>query len=534
MAIMPIWERAPLMTKERVPLSPGAVRARRPEPAALLMRLPSPIPAPCLEGAVRLAACGYENRAEDTVRGLMAVQDSEGAFPGEIGDALGTARAVWALYLWRRERDTMASVAAWLQWVADHYDAVITRPGMREQPADLMELALSFYWVTGKRGSLLLAARLRRDGFDWSTALRTFDLQRPIKLEEKNSLPQGTEEEQAAYLHRVQTLGHAVRLADGLRFAGLCAAYSGSGTSLDAPRKGWERISRWHGLPCGGIGADPMLQGRGADAVLDPEAVGAWAEALADSDANGDWPLDVLERLTVNALAAVSRQPETELTLNRRSAKTRQTGAAALGRLLRGWAAALSHAVCLRREGVELNRFEEGIYACAADGKPMLLQLERGAEPDVWRLTVQGGETAERELRVRVPFGVAMTAELDGKVWTPDGKNLTIRRSWRQGDAVTFRLTPCITIETGYHQSRAVFDGPVLMAAEAPAKGGYALESAARAADGGVCAAARAVEKQKGEDVPVLPETSAERLELPMRPFAEKPTGWAMFAAVKA
>ena len=190
MAIMPIWERAPLMTKERVPLSPGAVRARRPEPAALLERLPSPIPAPCLEGAVRLAACGYENRAEDTVRGLMAVQDSEGAFPGEIGDALGTARAVWALHLWRRERETMASVAAWLQWVADHYDAVITRPGMREQPADLMELALSFYWVTGKRGSMLLAARLRRDGFDWSTALRTFDLQCPIKLEEKNSLPQ--------------------------------------------------------------------------------------------------------------------------------------------------------------------------------------------------------------------------------------------------------------------------------------------------------------------------------------------------------
>ena len=540
----PVFERAPLMAAGRLAGRPGTIRSRIEAPAALLALLPDEIPDCCLEGAARLSACGYASKAEEAIRARIARQAEDGALPG---DALALARAAWVLAEQTGDRELSEAVAAWLGWLSRNYEHWIADGSRRYEAADLLTLAVDFYRATGKRGALVLLSKLRKDAFDWATALGTFSLTRPmlkaVPPEEAAAGLADPDEEKRAYCQMQRVVGQAVTLADGMRATLAGAIYSGSGTGLEACRRGWERISRAHGAACGGTTADPMLEGGSPYAAIDPAAVGAWAEALAAmAEASMDWAVDPLEQIAENALSACSLVPGKALRVNAGDGQTYGPLAEpgqALGRLLRGWAAVLSTAVTAAPTGMDvlLLLLQEGVWACPlGEG---FCRIQTAWQGDQFTLRLRTEKEGLATLRIRVPaWAENVTWRLNGgeaEAAAP-GEYQRIERMWQDGDRIELSLNRKLRVQRGYHQSETVWLGAELMALETEGKdcGILALAGEPGIRDGEVTAALQAAEAGKTADMPVLPPLKGEPVQAVLRPFAAVKTPVAVFAGRQA
>lgn len=503
------FEQSPLLTLTRLPLSPGLVRSGLQIPEALFSSLQNPVPTDCLEGAVLLQSCGYACDAESEIRKRVATQQEDGSFSLSFAESLALMRAAWALGEWKNDADMLAIVTRWLQWAAERENDDLSTAEL----ADLMELTLAFCRASGGHGAQRFMRTLLPKSGIWDAKLNTFHLQRPSS--------------RAAEADRLT----AVEMADGIRCALCHGEFSGSGTELRAGARGWERISRWHGASCGGTSADPWLQGCAPNAWIEPAAAAAWAEAFSKaSDFGQDWALEPLDRLMENALPVASERPDQMFRVH--ADGTDHPAKSAVGRLLRSWASLLLRSVSRTGEGVDVIRILPGVFVCPSEQGILRLQVAQAKE-NIWTIRIHTESSVRCTLRIRIPAWVGngrWKLNQDEAEDLKPGEYLSLEREWSDGDHLTIRMVPGVTVDHGYHQSSAVYCGAKLMAL--PLEKGptaYVLKGEVRRGSSQIQAQLAPVNGWESLDVPVLPE-AGEAVWMTLKPFDETKERLALFA----
>lgn len=549
--LKPIYDKAPLMKLNSLPLRPGQVRVAYAPATALYRAAGEVINQPALwEGVFRLACVVTGEPMEQPVvrciRDYLELQGEDGLLPGSVSDAVAVLRAAWAMYEYDAQRPLLEKIALWCGWACEHWEIVLADSDVRVRPADLMELLCNLYRVTGMKAVLSLCERLRAEGMDWSGALHTFSVQRGMKrMMPWNELEEGMvkeERRESGFYTRQYLTCHAETLADGMRAAMAAGRYSGSRTELSAAKTGWERISRYHGAVCGGTTADETLGGMSPECGVSADALGAWAEAFASVDEA--WAYEALDVLMRNGLAAAINDGE-PLHMQRVNSLAADCGVtdcyhvsenaqmAALARLCRGVAAAISSAVTQRADGPQVNLMVRGKYMVAQEIGHMLLSMD--GDEFKWTIRVHVKDAMRAAMRIRVPAWAKDVGVLvNGLAVYADSKDswVTLDRNWSDGDIVTV-MSECRVrvVENGYHQSACVMLGNNVMVYPA-AKGmdwNMALAGKVEKRENGdVTAVLRRVPdwRCRGNvpvDLPVLPETEGESICAVLKPYADTP-----------
>jgi len=547
--LKPIFDKAPLMKLNSLPLCPGQARVGQSRAVALYRMTGDVSNKPALwEGVFRLACVvtgePMEQPVAKCIRDYLDLQTEDGMLPGSVADAVAALRAAWAMVAYDVQRPLMEKIALWCGWACEHWETVLADSEVRVHPADLMELLCSFYRVTGMKAVLSLCERLRAQGMDWSGALHTFSVQRGMKrMMPWNELEEGMvkeERRESGFYTRQYLTCHAATLADGLRAATAAGRYSGSRTELSAAKTGWERISRYHGAVCGGTTADETLGGRTPECGVSAASLGAWAEAFAAVDE--PWAYDALDVLVRNGLAAAV-SGDAVLEMQRVNSLSPDCGTAdcyhvsenardaALARLCRGYAAAVSSAVTQQPGGPQVNLMLAGKYMIMQESGRMLLTMD--GEEFKWNIHVHVKEGMRAAMRIRVPAWAKDTEVLvNGAVVYAESKDawMTLERTWNDGDVVTVASERQVrVVESGYHQAVRVMLGNTVMVYPAADDAGWNMALAGKTElneKGEVTAVLRRVPdwRRRGNvpvDMPVLPETDSESICAVLRPYAD-------------
>ena len=554
MALKPIYEKSPLTVLKAAALRPGQVKmnnAVMEQLYAMLENARNEYAA--WEGMIRLGAVlGKKDvTAEKWTRQMLDMQKEDGSLPLTLPQALAVMRAAMALYEQTAERSLLEKIAAWCGCLAADWENVIACQEIRTTPADLMEMLVNLYRITGKKAVSNLCAKLRQEGMDWSGTLHTFSVQRPMSrvtpwadMEAGLAAEQGSE---AGFYTRQYLTCHAENLADGMRSAQVNGLYSGNGMELSAGKTGWEKISRYHGALCGGITADETIAGTSPSAAVDAASLGAWAEAFAQQDAA--WAFDALETLVENGLPAavvegklVPFQRVNSLKVNAGTNDCYHVHDAdapqvwrALARLSRGFAAAASTAVMSCKDGMEINLYMPGTYLVPVEGGACRVEIAGG--DGKYTITMKAKQAFKAAIRIRVPAwtdDAYIEVNQDGGDEGRPGQYLTLERTWNPGDVIRAEFGLNLRTVAAHHQGAAVLLGAKVMAAKAEGDNwAVALCGEPEIKDGKVTAALAPVAdwRKKGAvpaDLPVLP-ACGEAVETELTPYAQTPCRIAMF-----
>lgn len=560
LALKPIFDRSPLLSLTSLPLRPGQARAALPSAKALYDQTSAAEDRPALwEGVFRLACVVKAHPMDEPVvrwiGDAMAHQAEDGSLPGPVSDQVALLRAAWAMYEHDAKRPLLEKLTLWCGWACEHWDAVLNDRQVRVSPADLMELLLGLYRVTGKKPLLHLCERLRAEAMDWSGALHTFSVQRPLKrIIPWDELEKGMRDEdgiESGFYTRQYLTCHGETLADGLRSSLMSGLFSGSGTELSAPQVGWEKISRYHGAVCGGTTADETLGGASPSCAIDAAALGAWAESFAA--AREQWAYDALDVLFHNGLPACVDHGNI-IAFQRVNGLSDDCGTAdcyhidggadlrALNRLCRGYAAAISSAVTPRPDGLSLNLYVPGRYAVPTEHGTLILNV--AGSDGSWAVTVHARQPIKAVIRLRVPGWTDEAAVTVGGRDIGDdcvGMSIALDRTWQDGDLITVRFLSKPRVLEGYHQSTCVMLGNRVMALPATINTAWnaALCGApALTEDGHVTVTLKRVPVWTRKDavpvdLPVRPETEGEAFTARLAPYADTPSRIAVFPREK-
>lgn len=552
MPLKPIFEKAPLIAAHALPLRPGQVQAENHTIRTLLASLtPEEMQhTPTLwEGLFRckamLSATPEALPVESWINDALCQQGEDGRLPGSPEESVALARAALALYESNPARSTLERLIQWCAYLSKNLDALLEASvTFRQRPADWMELLEQLYRVTGKKGLLSLCDQLRRRCMDWSGLLHTFAVQRPMnRVTPWSDMEAGLEaeggNEQGFYTRQYLTC-HGESLADGARAAAMNGVYSGNGTELSATQMGWQRMVRYHGAVCGGLTCDETLAGASPSGAVDAAALGAWAEAMCVS-ADVEHPLwDALEIMLENALpkTVLDGQLHTLQRVNGLRAAGSTAGTYHLGenrevravsRLLRGYAAAYSHAVTARKTGLDVNLYLPGRYTAAVDGQVISLTL--AGQQDRFTLSLRVKQPVRAVLRLRIPTwaeGASVTVNQEEPASPSAGTELVLERMWQNGDTITCVYPRTPRTLDGHHQSRYVRLGStlLLMPVAADAPWNMAMLDDAHLDPQGrvVCTVAPVPDWRKRGDVPadlpVLPKVTGDAHEVALVPYA--------------
>ena len=559
MALKPIFDKSPLLSLASLPLRPGQARAALPRLKALYGLTASAQGHPALwEGVFRLACVVKAHPMEEPVtkwiRDGIAHQAEDGSLPGPIHEQVALLRAAWAMYEHDAKRPLLEKLALWCGWACEHWESVLNDRQTRVSPADLMALLLDLYRVTGKKPLLHLCERLRAEAMDWSGALHTFAVQRPLKriipweeLEEGMRAEEGRE---SGFYTRQYLTCHGETLADGLRASLMSGRFSGSGTELSAPQVGWEKISRYHGAVCGGTTADETLGGASPACAVGAAALGAWAESFAACDEQ--WAYDALDVLFHNGLPA-SVTPEGILAFQRVNGLEQgsvddcyhigdDAELQALNRLCRGYASAVSSAVTPRPDGLSLNLYVPGRYTVPTPQGTIVLNV--AGDGGSWAVTVHARQPIKAVIRLRVPSWAEEAAVKVGDRDIGDdcvGMTITLDRTWQDGELIAVRFESKPRVLEGYHQSACVMLGHQVMALPATTDTAWNVALCGEPTldgEGRVTVPLKRVPVWTRRDavpvdLPVRPETEGDVFTAALAPYADTPCRVAVFPREK-
>ena len=561
LALKPIFDKSPLLSLTSLPLRPGQARAALPKLKALYAMTDAAQGHPALwEGVFRLA-CVVEAHPMDEpvvgwIRDGLAHQAEDGSLPGPVSDQVALLRAAWAMYEHDAKRPLLEKLTLWCGWACGHWESVLADQKCRVSPADLMGLLLDLYRVTGKKPLLHLCERLRAEAMDWSGALHTFSVQRPLKriipweeLEEGMRAEEGSE---AGFYTRQYLICHGETLADGLRGSLMSGRFSGSGTELSAPQVGWEKISRYHGAVCGGTTADETLGGASPSCAIDAAALGAWAESFAA--VREQWAYEALDVLFHNGLPA-SVDLGSVVAFQRVNGLYQHCGTAdcyhvadnpdhlrALNRLCRGYAAAIGSAVTPRPDGLSLNLYVPGRYAVPTPQGTLVLNV--AGDGGSWAVTVHARQPIKAVIRLRVPGWTDEAAVTVGGRDIGDdcvGMSIALDRTWQDGELIAIRFSQKPRVMEGYHQSACVMLGNRVMALPASIDSIWNVALCGEPAldgEGRVTVPLKRVpvwtrKDAAPVDLPVRPETEGEAFTAQLTPYADTPCRIAVFPREK-
>lgn len=550
--LKPIFEKSPLKALDSLPLCPGQVSVRC-EELEILLRCAEKMrahEAPDMWEALLRAGCAAGEKASELpvaqrVLAALERQEDDGSLPMSVEESLAVMRAAFALYQYDAKRPLLEKMVKWCGSLAADMESVLGCAAIRQQSADLMELLENLYRITGKKGILTLCDKVRQGCMDWSGILHTFAVQRPMSRVMKwKDMEAGMEAEQGneqGFYTRQYLICHGRSLAGGARAAMADGLYSGNRVELSATKAGWEKITRYHGAACGGITCDGMIGGASPSACVDASALGAWAEALCAASGAQDapWAFEALDVMLENAMPKALWGGEINC-LQRVNGLSADCGAygvyhtgensqvLAVKHLLRGYAAACSHAVTVRKNGLDVNLYLPGKYAVVVNGAVMNVEITCQGEQT--SIGVSSRQEVKAVIRLRVPSATEMTVDCCGEETPAQEKNgyVTLERTWKKGDIILCTQKKKLHVVNGFHQSVCVMLGNTLMTMPAGASDSWAvalMREPVRGEDGSVkCTVATVSDwRRHGDvpaDVPVLPGVEGEEREVTLAPYA--------------
>lgn len=552
MSLKPIYAKAPLVTLPVLPLAPGQAQAESEAIRTLCntLSVEETRQQPTLwEGLIRggtiLRYSPADLPAARWTLECLAQQQEDGSLPGDMPEQIAIARAALALYEYDTDRETLVRLIRWCSHLDQQLDEMLrNHPEVRQNSADLAELLVKLYRITGKQGLVGLCRRLRLGCMDWTSLLRTHQQPLPtgrvISWEELADEMRQEEGDEEKFFTRQYLTCHGESLADGGRAAMMSGLYSGSAMEQTAWREGWKRISRYHGAVCGGLTCNELLAGGSPSSGVDSAALGAWAETFCAACQMGETDWSALELMLENAmphavqggkLRTLQRVNELRAADSTKGAyylsENRQVRAAA--RLLRGYAAAYSAAVTQRQKGVDINLYLPGRYV-AVQGDQLFSVVVEGGEGH-YTLTLRMKQDMILPLRLRIPAWTenarVSVPQKDIKEGKP-GTVLTLQRTWHDGDVIACDFPRTLRTLEGYHRGRYAMLGSTLLCMPATEEGGWpmAMVGDARMDEQGraVCAVLplKNWKEQDGvpADLPVLPKVRGEEREVALVPYA--------------
>ena len=363
----PVFVKAPILRVQNCFPANGTIRSLDQRIEYLYQTACHWIGQPCLlEGIFRLACLVKARPAEEPVTGQIynAIRESDnGSFGGTAAEQIHKARAAFALYEYNTDRSILKRIALWLRYLEIEFDAFTLQDDILYKPADLMELLVRFYQVTGVKTALRLCVKLRASAFDWTSALHTFQQSIPVPHdpESENGFCLGKKPEEIDYDEKEKLINYAEMLADGMRFTMYSGLFSGHSQELSSGRTVWNYLKKHHSALCGGTTANPFLCGQGADKPVDNRALAAWIEAFAAQMVLGksEWAIEELVRIVFNGLDDCLEKGRIRL-----QQRINTIGECpdvpsheidVYARITRAAATAIHHAVSLTEEGIRIN-----------------------------------------------------------------------------------------------------------------------------------------------------------------------------------
>lgn len=549
----PVFSRSPILTVPHCFPAAGTVRTPDERIAALYQKAGIYKDQPCLwEGLFRLACLVKNNPAEEPVTGLIneAIANTEsGAFKGSVSEQISIARAAFALFEYNTDRAILKRIACWLRYIEIESDHLLFQDGILYRPADLMELLVRFYQVSGVKSVLRLCARLRAEAFDWTTALHTYQQAIPIRAEEKNDpycLP-AVKTDEIDYIEKEKLINHAEILADGVRYTLFAGLYSGHRQDLSAGKAVWGQLIRHHRALCGGTTGDPFLSGNASDQPVNNMALAAWTEAFGSQMMLSDfpWASDEMIRIVRNGLDDCLNRNDAYRTQHintiHENDDTVADPAPWYARLTRAVASVYRHAVSITENGFRINYTIPGRYLIMSRKKPLIIRMDNFAV----HFQCKSPVSARTEIYLSPISTCSVTAIREGQTRRiyafGENNNHCIQTDtdWHDQDCILFDPKEQIICDDTHHQGTAFIVYGRLLCMPCNEK------NYARAVCGKpVCTGQKmTVETKQAEkwhirnsqpaDIPVLPETKGEPAATELKLYPECPCRITMFPRAK-
>jgi hypothetical protein len=549
-----IFTKYPLLSVPHSFLSCGLIRTDDPRIIRLYQKAPAFLESPSVwEGVFRLAALVTDNPVSEPVTGriLAALSENEdGSFHGSLEEQTAVARAGMALFEYNTDRSILKRIAAWCRYLEVEWDPLLSAGKTIFCPADLMELLVRFYRISGIRSVLRLCTKLRSAAFDWTTALHTIQQVMPTESSEDSAIAfiERISAAELDYDQKQLLLNHAETLAGGIRYSLYAGIFSGNRQDLTAGRTAWNYLQKHYRAICGGTTSGPFLSGAGSDAEVSTAALAAWTEAFASQMLlpDSEWATDELVRIVFNGLAFCLNR-ETIPARQRVNAVTggEETGETAglYAKVTRAAAAAFSHWITVTETGIRINYPIRNRSLLMIRKQALLLQGDRDsvrfscktemtipaeifrARTETAEITVDNGED-----------GYLLSDEPSGTGRT--GRYLRIGEMRCDRTGIRFGDGDGITAESAHHQGVCWFMRNRLMAFEC-GKNDYAVAAAEtpELRNGSVQAVLYRIDgwhlhHEEPDDIPVLPARFEEQQTVTLVPYDSVKTKISLFPRI--
>ena len=543
----PIFTRYPVLSLNHAFLSNGQIRTQDERVIKLYQAAQGFLEKPeTWEGIFGLACLICNHPEEEKVSALIyhSLQETDdGSFEGTIEEQICRARASFAVFEYNTDKKILQRLSQWFRYLEINWEELTTHAGFLIQPADLMELLIRFYQVTGIKSVLRICSRLRSSSFDWTTALHTFQQSIPVHSYDQNSFQRLSRKSppEIDYDEKQMLTNHAVYLADGFRYSLYAGLFSGNRQDLSAGETAWKYLKKHHRAVCGGTTSDPLLCGCGSDKAVSNIAIAAWTEAFASQmlTDHSEWAANELIRIIFNGLSdCLNREwiPGRQYvnTLNTKTVTT-DDSIPIYARMTRAVTAAYRHAVMMMTNGVRINYFlpcrmllmlqKQSVVFCFNDHQvvfqskcPFFSKIE---------LFVPVTETAELFTDCNHTSIATDIPQNSLESW---GTVICSEREWRSQEGFHFLQGERIYTEPTHHQGKSFFVRNRLMSLPADENDfRFAVNGEAEISMGRtelpVCRV-KCWNLYGGDipaDIPVLPETDGLPVQSILSPYDETP-----------
>ena len=506
---------------------------------------------PCLwEGLFRIA-CLIKNKPLEepvAIRIYESIKETEnGAFAGSFYEQICAARAAFAVFEYNTDKAILRRIAVWLRYLEVEFEKCTAEDNTLYRPADLMELLVRYYSVTGMKSVLRICSRLRAEAFDWTTALHTFQQSIPIRNSEKHisatlALP-GPEE--LEYDEREKLINHAEMLADGMRYTLFSGLFSGHGGELASGRVLWEYLSRHHRAICGGTTADPFLSGTASDKPVGNLALAAWAEAFGAQMIlpETEWATDEMIRIVFNGLEDCLERdvvPDFQMVNTVYDAQQNSENRKAVySRITRAVATAYRNTVMITASGIKINYLLTARYIFMNGKQPVILHTNsnsatfRCKKPFISAVDIYLSKTCTSEISL-VRHHEAVSRKQDNSA-QKNGIYLRTEREWQNEDGYRLEQNDTVFAEETHHQGICFFADNRLLAAGADTDHyAYAITGVPKKKNGKITVPTAETSRWKMSenipaDIPVLPDVSETITATEITPYYMNRSRIAMF-----
>lgn len=504
------------------------------------------------EGLFRIACLLKNKPCEEPVytKICQAMQDTEdGSVNGSISEQIQTVRAALAVFEYNTDRSILKRIALWLRFLEIQFDRLSLQGSFLYQPADLMELFVRYYQITGMKSVLRLCAKLRASAFDWTTALHTFQQSIPIQAGDNQTVQYASIPEKMDYIEREKLINHAESLADGIRFTLYAGLFSGNGHDLSSGKTAWNYLYRHHHALCGGTSAGPFLCGCAPDRKVNNRAIAAWTEAFASQLTlkDSDWALEELIRIVFNGLEdCISHQTVSEYqqinSLNNKHSEIKEPEQL-YARITRAVAAAYQHSVALTSDGIRIHYLIPSKMMLMIKKQPAVLTI------DECSAIFQCTESFICEVDFFCPYTATADVSMirEGKQIRRSakepiqGKSIFYRAEgqWQNHDGFILQKNRMIICEDTHHQGMCFLAGNRLYSLPAGDEHyAYAVCETPEYRDDKITVRTQHTEKwhmkdHEPGDIPVLPDTKGESVQMELAPYALTQKRITMFPRTK-